>query len=163
MLVFMQTPTYGSVDRITRERNVTSLILLQLTKYIKFPDQADRKVINCVLKDKNVYNELLELQHKQAIISKNIEARYIESANNFEGCNLIYASSKEDAQELIRQTLNKTVVTISNYDQFIDEGGVIGIVDQSGILSLQLNLVVAEERRLNFSLELVEIAVRIIQ
>jgi hypothetical protein len=133
---------------------IVANILLQLPRYTE--SLVSRSQL-CVASDKAFFAVIEELNNQKPVY-KNV--RFIERGS-YEGCDFIYADEALRAQKVLK--LKSSALTIASYENFIDEGGAVAVVDSQGRVEIQLNLTAAQKIGITFSPDLIELSKRVIQ
>lgn len=138
---------------------ITAKILLELPKYIQFPDMKQGVEV-CIFGDTETY-ELVSSQNRKKLNPYDI--RLVMKIANIDECNFVFTGNQTDTRKLIPASENTGVVLVSNYSSFIEEGGAVAVVDLNGNIEIELNLGVIAEKDIVLNPDLIDLSARVIQ
>ena len=83
---------------------------------------------------------------------------------NFASCYILFVSATEKSfiKDILNETKNIPVLTISDAEDFIEEGGIIQLITVNGQIRWELNLTAAKKSSLKLSATLIQSAVKVI-
>jgi hypothetical protein len=164
LVLIFKTTAYA--EDHTPEYKVKAVYLYNFTKFVSWPDTAppgDTQPLNICVLGRNPFGSLLEsithmkTQDRTTITIENIEAvRTLEKKS----CPILFISASEqgDVAELLRETAQMHILTVSDIDGFARHGGIIGFVVKEDKVRLEINLSAARQAGLTISAKLLEIA-----
>ncbi|MES2985290.1 MAG: YfiR family protein [Pseudomonadota bacterium] len=114
----------------------------------------------CIIGDKDVWHAVQKQNQKKTIFS---DVEFLDEASPDKKCDIIYTSNQRTARKLIVSMDVPGVILVSTYASFVDEGGLIGLVEKNGLVTLELNLSSAADRKITLSPDLIEISKRVVQ
>lgn len=138
------------------ERELMAKMLIALPHYIETDLATTRRPTLCV-----------EGSHEVALIARSMNdplksyAKVTEEINP--SCDVIYSGQRQQARRAIVRTSGQSLVVVSSYATFVDEGGMVGFVAKKGVIQIELNISAAKERRIRFSPDLIELSARVVQ
>ena len=135
---------------------ITAKILIQLPRYITHASQIEP--VLCVAAPNELYKIIQSLNKSRR--TYNSIKLYRSDPNE---CQFVYAAGVKPARKLIAATSDSSIITISDYSNFIDEGGVIGVRNSNGTMVIELNLSAANDKHVTLSPDLIELSQRVIQ
>lgn len=147
----------GGSSASDREQQVIAKILMEFPRYVKIDTVKARPAL-CIVGRKNLFTTARALNDVRKTYS---DVRLFNAQLAL--CDFIYSDDTKQARQLIADAADYEVITISNYHNFIDEGGAIGVVNINGTISIELNLSTANEKQAVFSPDLIELSQRVIQ
>ncbi|MFH2045362.1 MAG: YfiR family protein [Pseudomonadota bacterium] len=85
--------------------------------------------------------------------------------NKIKGCQAIFisASEKNNLNSILNAIKNKEIVTISDMNNFVDNGGNIGFIRIENKIRFDINLITAQKSHLKIRSDLLSLARRIIK
>lgn len=144
-----------SADSVQATR---AAILMEIPRYLTINNrQPDKLCLSNV--PLHVIEELQRHNHGKKMYKMIASATSVKDGT----CDLLYVEGRRSAQQAIRQTMGQALVLISNYSEFIHEGGTIGLVESMGSVSMELNLSNAGIRHVVVRPDLIEVSKRVVQ
>lgn len=170
-----------------REYQIKAAYLLNLIKFIKWP-QADSKDIerltNICLLGRNPFGTHLERLNNVTANQSIIEVSYHhgqgdghnidnyaqhreghdERHTNLSQCEIVFVGNNNVDQQVLldrANTLTDHALTVGESDNFIDQGGMVGLVVDSNRIELHINLSEAKRSGFEVSGNLLEIAQKV--
>jgi hypothetical protein len=145
----------------TKEQAVKAGFVYNVTKYVIWPnrDGNDEQFNLCVFGNAKLGGSLKSLQGKLVDNKPLILRRWIES-EHFDSCHMVFISqdSTKGVGELLQQMNGFPVLTISDIPDFIDKGGMVGLIRDGARVSLEVNLKTIRASGLNMSAQLLKLA-----
>ncbi len=145
------------------ESEIEAVYVFKFGQFITWPDNMRTKPSFdiCILGDDSVGLFLDKTIHGEIINGKPVVERRIARPQDAQGCAILYISRSEAFR--LRQILNEVrgwpVLTVSDVQDFVDKGGMIQFVLQSGRVRFEANLLPAVQAGLSLSSELLKVAV----
>ncbi len=145
------------------ESEIEAVYVFKFSQFITWPGNARTKPSFdiCVLGDAPLGPYLDRTIRGETVDGKMVMDRHIARTQDVQGCSILYISRSEAFR--LRQILTDTrawpVLTVSDIDDFIDKGGMIQFVLQSGRVRFEVNLAPATQAGLSLSSELLKVAV----
>ncbi len=143
----------------TKEDKVKAAIVYKITKFIVWPKK--KKILTiCIIGDGSINSELHKLNHKFSIGRRISITHRAHTAPLDKLCELIYIHNLDNKK--IRSTLNKLsdspVLTISDAEQFAEQGGIIGLYRSGSRIRFSINRGSAKSAGLSISAQLLNLA-----
>jgi uncharacterized protein DUF4154 len=152
-------------DSSPSEYQIKAAFLYNFAKFVEWPTQAfagpQSPIIIGVL-GKNVFGDDLERTIRNKTINNRPfrfeEFHSVEEATN---CQILFISPSENSQlsKILKRLRGKSVLTVSETDQFIQAGGMINFVIEDDEIHFQINNDAAKKAGLNISSKLLSLAV----
>ena len=141
------------------EYAVKAAFVYNLTKFVEWPETNNR--ISIAVVGDGPMAELLKTSLEGKISeSRPIHVLLSPSSDELEHCNMIYLANL--APTRVRATLDqlrgKNILTVSDSDSFVRQGGMIGLVTMGDHVQIQIGLETARQSRLKISSRLLSIA-----
>jgi len=143
---------------------IKAVLNYNFAKYTQWPDSSVDDEINLCY-----FNSALHLGFEtltgKTINGKKLVLTHVASVDKVDHCQLIYIDSK-DRHKLHRLFIflnNKPVLTVSDMAGFVDDGGMIEIVNQDNKLRFKINLYQVQQHGLTLSSQLLRLAIDVKQ
>lgn len=146
------------------EPQVKALFLFNFAKYVDWPADAfaspESPLIIGLMGHSYCTEPLRRCVEGKKVSGRSIVVREVEAAAEAGQCHIIFASDseKQHLPELLQQLRQKAVLTVSEADGFVEQGGMIGFVKRDGKVRLDINLNSARRARLEISSKLLSVA-----
>ncbi len=145
------------------EQMVFSALALNIVRFTTWSTEAEAHMKEsiglCVLGNDVVQEAFASIEQK-AVGDKTIKVINLSPLSNFEACHALYVSELE--QTVLRQVLAKIkkrpLLTIGQSADFVQQGGMVGLENVDGKITLYVNLYVVRESNLNISARLLKLA-----
>jgi hypothetical protein len=150
---------YADTDK---ESAVKIGILYNFFKFIDWPQSADTSAGYrlCTTDDNSLGDSLLTLQGK-TINNKVLNIKRGVSDKELKNCHMVFIGTEENASKSIKDLQGLAVVTVSDKPDFIDQGGIIGLVQEDNHLSFEVNLDAARAVDIGISAQILKLAKRV--
>lgn len=130
-------------------------IVGKVAKFVRWNDSKNDKFIITILN--NPYGDLFDRYFiGKTIHKKKIKLKYINSISKLSETNILYIPAQESSalNEILKNTHDKNILTISDIRGFVDRDGILQISFVSQKVKLKINLKSAndEEIKINSSL-----------
>lgn len=149
-----------SAQPIASEQTLTAAFLYNFLKFTEWPDDAfDSEVTICT----SIKPEFEELDAILGRIAQNkpVSIRRIAHKESLNSCQLLFLPREEGVQhvhEWLSAAADKSILTVSNINNFLDAGGMIQLNNDGKNLSFSINLEYARRAGLKFNAQLLQIA-----
>ena len=136
--------------------------LYNFFKFIDWPQSADTSggYRLCTTGDNSLGNSLLALQDK-TINNKSLSIKRGISGEELKNCHMVFVGVDEDTSKSISNLQGLAVVTVSDNPDFINQGGMIGLVKYNNRLAFEVNLDATNAVGIHISAKILELAKRI--
>ncbi len=144
------------------EARLKAAFIYNFTKYVTWPqdvEQAGGKLNVCIVGKNSYFDELSQLQGRE-VRAFVLEIRKLRISADLEGCHVAYLSGYRPAK-LLPKIDRQPVLTISDEEEFVDTGGMIGLVRDGRRIRFDINLGRARDARLQISSRLLQLARRV--
>lgn len=118
----------SDASEVTKADKVKAAIVYKLTKFITWPEKRQTLAL-CIIGSGAINSELLKINHKFSMGRRISVTHKTPTAPLEKLCDVVYIhNTKMDRiSEVINKLQNKPVVTISDSQNFVYQGGVIGL------------------------------------
>ena len=114
----------------------------------------------CTTGDNSLGDGLLALEAK-TINNKPLSITRSVSGKALKNCHMVFIGADEDTSKAISDVQGLAVVTVSDKPDFINLGGIIGLIQVNNSLAFEVNLGVAKAANIHISAQMLELAKRI--
>jgi hypothetical protein len=143
------------------EYEVKAAFLLNFTKFIEWPPaafiSAEAPLTICVLGDDPFGNSLDQVVAGESVSGRRLAVQRIKGITP-KACQVLYVSKSEKEVPGILSALGPGVLTVSDREGFLREGGMIGFVIEGRRVRFDINLHAASRASLAISSRLLSVA-----
>lgn len=146
------------------EYEIKAAFLLHFSRFVEWPASAfaarDAALFICVLGDDPFGPVLEEMVRNERVDTHPIAVERYRLGGNVDRCHILFVSrSAEPLQrQILDQVRGKSILTVSDEEEFTRRGGVIGFVTVNGKVKLQVNRSSAQRADLRISSRLLRLA-----
>jgi hypothetical protein len=152
------------------EYEVKAAFLYNFIKFVEWPASAFEGknspiVIGVLGSDPFLDTSSATNYLEDAIAGKTIEDRrivvlHLERASDLSSCQLLFVSpsEKNHLKEILQRLRGKHVLTVSETENFCEQGGIINFIRQPGKVRFEINPLMAEEGHLKINSRLLNVA-----
>lgn len=143
------------------EQTVLAALALNIVRFTTWPPETQRQesIDFCVVGDNVVQQSFASIDHK-AVGDKTLQVINLSRLQNFEQCDVLYVS--ELKQNILLQVFveikKHPLLTIGEGYDFAAQGGMVGMENVNGKITLHVNLSAMRESSLNISARLLKLA-----
>jgi YfiR/HmsC-like len=156
--------TAHAADPKPDEYQVKAAFLCNFANFIEWPStaykSADDTFTICVL-GRNPFGHTLEnIARGKAVAGHSLAVRQIGDVREANGCQILFISSSERLRlrSILGSLKNSSVMPVGDTDNFVVEGGVVGLRLQDGKVRIEIDANAAKERNLRVNPHLLELA-----
>lgn len=169
ILVGAATPLSARAEEpLLYEYRIKAAFLYNFVKFIQWPESAfidpESPVFICILGEEPLMEALQNLTAK-TVRGRRIVISHIKNIRSFKECHILFVA--ESKKSRIKHTISKfkgsPVLTVSDMDDFVKAGGMIGMVRVENKIRFQINLVSAQDSGLTISSQLLKLAINVIK
>lgn len=158
LLLNSQPPTQA---QSIEEQTVLAALTLNIVRFTTWPAEAHMKesIALCVIGDNVVQQSFASIDHK-AVGDRTLQVINLSRLRNFEECHVLYISELKQAilLQVFAEIKKRPLLTIGEGYDFAAQGGMVGLENVNGKITLNVNLPVAREANLNISARLLKLA-----
>lgn len=141
------------------ETAVKTAFLYHFFKFIDWPETTDkRNAYNLCTTSNDQLGDSLSVLKNKTIGSTPMLVRRNINGDALKNCQMVFISASENAADIIQELAGMPVVTVSDRADFIDQGGMIGLVRDGSRLSFEINLDAANSGGVHISARLLKLA-----
>ena len=144
------------------QAGVTTAFLYNFFKYIEWPKAIPESGAYhlCTTNDDQLGDSLLALKDK-TVNNKPLVVRRNVYGEDLKACQMVFIRATEDIAKTIHDLKGLPIVTVSAELGFIDEGGMIGLIEGVNHLRFEINLDVANANGVHISAQLLGLATHV--
>lgn len=136
---------------------IKAAYLFHLTKFVEWPSLPADSLRICIAGKDDVGRMLGELANRR--IKERALQIETDTPANFAACQMLFITRSEKKWADILERLNgKSVLTVSDLDDFARHGGMVGFYSEAGKIKLEINPLAASNAHLKISSKLMELA-----
>lgn len=160
-LCFLVNTHLAMPDQSLEEETVLAALALNIVRFTTWPPEAHIKesIDFCVVGDNTVQQSFAGINQK-AVGNKTLQVINLTRLRNFEACHVLYLSDLK--QNILLQVLadikKRPLLTIGESYDFAIQGGMVGLENENGKITLNVNMPVVRESKLNISARLIKLA-----
>jgi hypothetical protein len=160
LILLLNTHTATPAQSMEEEM-VLAALALNIVRFTTWPIEAQIKesIAFCVIGDNTVQQSFAGIDQKP-IGDKTLKVINLSRLRNFEECNVIYITDLKQniLLQVFAEIKNRPLLTIGEDYDFAVQGGMIGLENTNGKITLHANLSVVREANLNISARLLKLA-----
>lgn len=160
--LLMSVSTLGNAA--TKEQAVKAGVIYNITKFTVWPASAsaNEQFNLCIVGDETLGGSLKALRGK-LVHNKPLSLLKSPKKDDLYRCHaaLVSADGVEDVSQQLKQFKGLPVLTISDSPDFIDQGGMLGLVRDGKHVGFEVNLMTVNAVQLNMSAQLLKLAKKV--
>ena len=142
-------------------QTLTVAFLYNFMKLSEWPaGVADIELTLCIIQASDYTIDLDSLADKE-IQGHSLKIKHLAQGDSAQDCQLLFITEEEKpirVREWLKNIANKPVLTVSGTDEFLDNGGMIGLVNDGNHLQFEVNLKRVEQVGIKLSSQMLQIA-----
>lgn len=155
------SPHLPMLAQSLEEQTVLAALALNIVRFSTWPIDAPIKdtIDFCVIGDNVVQQSFTAIDHK-AVGNKTLQIINLSRLRNFEDCHVLYISELKQniLLQVFAEVKKRPLLTIGEGYDFAEQGGMIGLENVNGKITLHVNLTRVHESNLNISARLLKLA-----
>ncbi|MBU1054115.1 MAG: YfiR family protein [Proteobacteria bacterium] len=159
--------SYAS-ESLNTESKLKAAFIYNFAKFVDWPateskDTSSQSFVIGVLGSNPIIEELLAIEGK-IIKGRKLAVRLLSNIKEINNCQVVFisASEKNNLISILNAVKNKEILTVSDMNNFVGNGGNIGFVRIENKIRFDINLKTAEKSNLKIRSDLLALARRII-
>ncbi|MES1180225.1 MAG: YfiR family protein [Verrucomicrobiota bacterium] len=154
----------GAQDTSPTEYQIKAAFLYNFAKFVEWPPQAfagDQSPIVIGVLGKNVFDDNLEkIIHGKTVNNHPFLFKEFHAVAEATNCHILFISASEEKRlpKILESLRGASVLTVSETDQFIADGGMIDFVIEDKKIHFQINDEAAKKAGLKISSKLLSLA-----
>ncbi len=152
--------THSSLSSARTEYDIKAAYLYNFIKFVTWPEQNTEQAIKVCLFGDHPVNEKLMPLSEVTLNQRAIEVIEINAVEDSVSCSVLFIAPSEAKQlaQLLSVLENQATLTISDMEDFAQQGGQIGFVTMGNVIRFDVNLKQARAIGLSISSKLLELA-----
>lgn len=139
------------------EAKIKAAYIYHLTEFIEWPELPANEFRICIIGADNIARMLQELNGR-SVFDRPLKIDN-QADSHPDHCQLLYLDHADEGDgELLRVLASKSVLTVSDSENFARHGGGIGFYSESGKLKLEINPQILRAANFRISSKLLELA-----
>jgi hypothetical protein len=163
-LLVLLAPATRSVA-VETEYQIKAAMLYNFAKFVEWPPDsfASNNHVTFCLVGKSPLNAPIQLMQGKLVKGRAVSIRQITRPNDVAGCQILFIPQSEYAlmSVYLQQAKHYSILTVSDLEEFVSSGGMIGFYDADGNVRFEINLEAAQKRNLQISSYLLNLARRV--
>ncbi len=160
-LVLLLSSHHPTQAQTLEEQAVLAALALIIVRYTTWPSEAQLKepISFCVIGDNTVQQSFISIDRK-TVGDKTLQIINLSRLRNVEECNVLYVSDLQQAilQQLFIELKNHPLLTIGVGFDFAEQGGIVGLENINGKITLHVNQPALKVANLTISARLLKLA-----
>jgi YfiR/HmsC-like len=149
----------------TKEQAVKAGIIYNITKFVIWPSHAssnEEEANLCITSNDDLGGGLEALRGK-LVSNKPLVLQRVLNDTNIGGCHILFVSSDdaENMQKILQKIKYLPVFTVSDSPDFINQGGMVGLVRDGRRVGFEVNLKVVKASGLHIGSQLLKLAKKV--
>lgn len=138
---------------------VKAAFLYNFFIFIDWPEAVARNnsMQLCVVGESSLKSGLSVLENK-TIGNKPLTVKYNVKGDLLRACQIVFVDAEQNPMEIVRSLKGLPIVTVSDKNAFMEQGGMIGFVENDNRLGFEINLDVAQASDIHISARLLKLA-----
>ena len=163
VLLFAQTKAHAGNSN-PREYEIKMAFIYNFAKYVTWPEKTfvdkNEPLVLCIL-GHNPFSKHSKKIEGKLVHKHKLKIRTISDFQKINECHLLYISPSESEKidEIQSFLKSKSILTISDMDNFTNIGGMIELIVQDGKIRFIINPKAAEQAGLEISSQLLKLAI----
>jgi YfiR/HmsC-like len=160
LLAVLAIGTSGSVRAAEFDRQeVEAAFLLNFAKFTTWPQRHDTELVLGILGE-DPFGPALQLIKGRPVKGARLLVRQVSTLEEARGCDVLFIAASESPRlaEILRCLRREPVLTISDLPGFIEQGGMIGLLEQERRIRFAINLEAVQYAALSLNAQLLDLA-----
>lgn len=164
VLATLSVPTISGQD-VSAEYQLKAAFIYHFPQFVDWPQPVlarDRAISICVLSPSPFGRVLDDMAQGASVAERPLVVRSVEPASRIESCQVLFLSGKAPGREdALKRAAGLPVLTVSDDDHFLDEGGIIQLRVASNKVRFDVSLAAARSSGLHLSAQLLRLASKV--
>ena len=148
---------FSSGAYATTSSAVKTGFLFNFFKFVQWPETSQQNFQLCIGKGDDLGSSLSAIHGKQVNGVTILLRRNVQGAS-LKNCNMVFLPAADDRRMQLQQLRGLPILTVGDGEDFINEGGMIGLVEDGSHLGFEVNLQQLRNARLQVSAQLLKLA-----
>ena len=164
LVLLLAVPVPGVADETQKtEYRIKTAFLYNFSRFIVWPQSAleDRSEFSlCTLGD-TLFKEQLETLIGKTVHNKAIVVKHFYQTTDVLHCHLVFIGKQEGLADTLWALREQPILTVSNADDFIEQGGIIQFKLVENKIRFRINVDAAKNAGLTISSKLLSLAINV--
>lgn len=167
-LLFANSVTATSADSIqSREYRIKAAVIYKLLKFVEWPDESlqNGSPLGLCIVGNDPFGSFLETLNGRLIHGVSLNVTHLVSGQRLDHCQAVFIAEPDDRElnRFLDQVSNRPLLTISETNEFIQKGGMIGLFTKNNRVQFKINVNNTKNNGLSLSFQLLRLAHTVIQ
>ncbi|MEO6034647.1 MAG: YfiR family protein [Verrucomicrobiota bacterium] len=165
VLLWMGFGATARAQETAPEYKIKAVYLYNFVQYVNWPSnafvEARSPIVIGILGNDPFGKTLNETVEGEVVKNRKLEIRYFKSVNEIKDCHVLFvgASEKDRVRSILAAMKERSILTVSDIDNFTLQGGIIRFFTADNKIRLRINLEAAKTANLGISSKLLQVAV----
>lgn len=164
-IIFLSLFGFNLEAQPSQEYQIKAAYLYNFSQFVTWPnDKIDEHehFLLCVI-GKDHFGINLDALTKMKVDDKNLIVKRYSNQIDLQQCQILFISDSEEKNldSILQHLSDQSVLTVSDIENFIQKGGMLGFAAVGKKLSFEANLLKLQDADLKISSALLEIAIRV--
>ena len=150
----------------TREYRIKAAFLYNFAKFVEWPDQTWSQIGDftvCMLGEDPFGSAIYTIEGK-LVKGRSVKIRPISTRHTADECQIVFVANYDyTLSEVLKLFKGRSVLTVGETADFVDEGGIIGLLIRNNKVRFAVNQHAALQNGLQISSQLLRLAEHVIQ
>lgn len=145
------------------EHQVKTAFLYNFTRFVSWPEASlqNRTEFNLCVIGANPFGAHLDKLAGKTVQNNTLVVKHLSSLAMLDDCQLVYIGEHANLTEILLLLREQPVLTVSDTDDFIEQGGIIQFMLVQNNVRFRINVVAANNANLSISSKLLSLAVTV--
>jgi hypothetical protein len=149
------------------EYSLKAAYLLNFTQFVEWPSNVfasvDAPIVIGVLGEDPFGSALDQAVREKKVHGRSLEIRRSKQISDLRGCHVLFvcASEVKRLSEILAAARRSGILTVSDIDRFVEQGGVISFVTENNKVRFEINMNAAAAAELRISAQLLRLAKKV--
>lgn len=142
------------------EAELKAVFIFKFLYFTEYPPMLpSSKILLCAMGDNPLQGQLDKVNNRE-VYGHKISVRYLNNINEIGDCQVLFIGEDDQAvvQTWLKNTQNLPILTISDADDFLEQGGMIKLVRLADRLGFDINLIPINQAKLKLASQLLQLA-----
>jgi len=168
LVMLLSSVSFVSADlaqaQTANEYEVKAAFLYNFPKFVEWPPEAlgnnGSPLVVGIIGDDPFGSAIDRIINGKSIAGHQFTIRRLKWGQNLRDCHILFVSSSEQKRlpQILESLKGASVLTVSEMDQFSQQGGIIGFVMEASKVRFEINTYAAEQAKLKISSRLLSLA-----
>lgn len=163
-MLFLLLGHSASADSSPTEYQVKAAYLFNFLKFVQWPNDASadpqRKWVIGIVGNSPIGAELSVLAEGKTVEGRGLLVKTLQSGDSLGACHILFVGASEERHlvSILSSLQGSSVLTVADFDKFIERGGMIQFVNDGGRIRMDIDLGATGRARLKISSKLLALA-----